>query len=226
MIRVLPLPLSLSLSLPFPLPLLLALAAPLAAQEALPAPPALVPVPEAPAPRTERVRIETGAGVIVLALEVERAPVTAANFLRMAREKRLDGTSFYRALKLTPDGRFGLVQGGFKGDPKRALPPIAHEPTVATGLSHVDGAISMARAAPGSAQGDFFLIVGGLPSLDARGDGAGDAAGYAVFGRVVEGMEVVKAILEAPVDPGAGEGSMKGQMIVKPVPILAVRVGG
>jgi peptidyl-prolyl cis-trans isomerase A (cyclophilin A) len=172
------------------------------------------------------VRIETAKGMIVLALEVERAPRTAANFLRLAREKRLDGTSFYRALKLAPDGSYGLVQGGFKGDPKRALPPIPHEPTTATGLSHVDGAISMARGAPGTAQGDFFLIVGGLPSLDAKADGAGDTAGYAVFGRVVEGMDVVKAILSAPTDPNAGDGAMKGQMIVAPVPIVAVRVGG
>jgi peptidyl-prolyl cis-trans isomerase A (cyclophilin A) len=208
------------------LPVFLALAAPVAAQEAPPpAPVAAAPV-AALAPRTERVRIETGMGAIVLALEVERAPKTAANFLRLAREKRLDGTSFYRALKLTPDGKYGLVQGGFKGDPKKALPPIPHEPTSVTGLSHIDGAISMARGAPGSAQGDFFLILGGLPSLDAQKEGPGDVAGYAVFGRVVEGMEVVKAILEAPVDPNAGEGSMKGQMIVKPVPIVAVRAGG
>jgi peptidyl-prolyl cis-trans isomerase A (cyclophilin A) len=78
----------------------------------------------------------------------------------------------------------------------------------------------MARAAPGSAQGDFFIIVGGLPALDAQAAGEGDIAGYAVFGRVVEGMEVVKAILAAPVDPDAGEGAMKGQMIAAPVPIL------
>lgn len=195
--------------------LLAAIAGPLAASEA-PAPPRA----QAPAPKTELVALETGEGTIHVAVEVERAPVTAANFLRYVREKRLDGASFYRALRLTPDGSYGLIQGGLKNDPKRVLPPIAHEPTSTTGLSHGDGAISMARAAPGTAQGDFFIIVGGLPALDAQSAGDGDTAGYAVFGRVVEGMEVVKAILAAPVDPAAGEGAMKGQMLAAPVRIV------
>lgn len=169
--------------------------------------------------------LETAQGSIRIAVEVERAPVTAANFLRYVREKRLDGASFYRALRLTPDGSHGLIQGGVRNDPKRVLPGIAHEPTSQTGLSHGDGAISMARAAPGTASGDFFIIVGGLPALDAQATGEGDVAGYAVFGRVVEGMEVVKAILAAPVDPNAGEGSMKGQMIAAPIRIgRAVRL--
>lgn len=169
--------------------------------------------------------IETALGPIGLAIETGRAPRTSANFLRYVREKRFDGTSFYRALRLAPDGSYGLVQGGIRADPKRALPPIPHEPTSQTGLSHVDGAISMARAAPGTAQGDFFLIIGGLPSLDAQPPGSGDSDGYAVFGRVTSGMEVVKAILSAPTDPDAGEGAMKGQMITAPVAIRAVRVG-
>ncbi len=179
-----------------------------------------MPAGEAPVPRTETVALETAQGTIRIAVEVERAPVTAANFLRYVREKRLDGASFYRALRLTPDGTYGLIQGGLKNDPKRVLPPIAHESTAKTGLSHVDGAISMARAAPGSAQGDFFIIIGGLPALDAQASGEGDIAGYAVFGRVIEGMEVAKAILAAPVDPDAGEGAMKGQMIAAPVRII------
>ncbi len=208
--------------------LLLSLAAPLAAQEApapQPAPATLPASAAAVAPRTETVALETAQGTIRIAVEVERAPVTAANFLRYVREKRLDGASFYRALKLTPDGGYGLIQGGLRNDPKRVLPPIAHEPTSKTGLSHGHGAISMARAAPGTASGDYFIIVGGLPALDAQATGEGDIAGYAVFGRVVEGMEVVKAILAAPVDPAAGEGSMKGQMLATPVRIgRAVRL--
>ncbi len=198
--------------------LLLALAAPAVAQDAAPAG-AAAPAAEAPAPRTETVVLETPLGAIRIAVEVERAPLTAANFLRYVREKRLDGASFYRALRLTPDGRYGLVQGGVKNEPRRVLAGIAHEPTSATGLSHVDGAISMARGAPGTASGDFFIIVGGLPALDAQLAGEGDTAGYAVFGRVVEGMDVVRAILDAPVDPNAGEGSMKGQMLATPVRI-------
>jgi peptidyl-prolyl cis-trans isomerase A (cyclophilin A) len=187
--------------------------------------PALAQEPEPPAPpppRTETVRLETPAGPILLAIEVERAPKTAANFLRYVREKRLDGTSFYRALKLTPDGSYGLIQFGLKGDPKRALPPIAHEPTSSTGLTHGPGALSMARAAPGTAQADMFIIIGGLPSLDANP--AERNEGYAVFGRVVEGMETVTAILNAPTDPNAGEGAMKGQMIAKPIPLTSARI--
>lgn len=208
--------------LPF---LVLLLVAGLAPARAESVPPAPAPA-ETPAPRTETVALETPLGTIRVAVEVDRAPVTAANFLRYVREKRLDGASFYRALKLTPDGSYGLIQGGIRNDPKRVLPPIAHEPTSKTGLSHTDGAISMARAAPGTASGDFFIIVGGLPALDAQATGEGDTVGYAVFGRVVEGMEVVKAILDAPVDPSAGEGAMKGQMLAAPVRIVrATRAG-
>jgi peptidyl-prolyl cis-trans isomerase A (cyclophilin A) len=186
-------------------------------------PPAALPA-EPPAPRTEDVALETPLGVIRLAIEVERAPVTAANFLRHVREKRLDGASFYRALKLREDGSYGLVQGGLRNDPRRVLPPIAHEPTTQTGLSHGDGAISMARGSPGSAQMDFFIILGGLPSLDANPNGPGDNQGYAVFGRVVEGMDVVRAILGSETDPDAGEGVMKGQMLKAPVAIRSARM--
>ena len=99
----------------------------------------------------------TSLGTIVVAVETERAPVTAANFLRYVDAKRFDGTTFYRAMKLGKDGEYGLIQGGVRGDPKRALPPIAHEPTSKTGLTHDEGAISMARTTPGTATGDFFI---------------------------------------------------------------------
>ena len=186
-------------------------------------PGAAVP-PPTPRPATVKVVVTTAQGGIVLELEKERAPVTTANFLRYVDQKRLDGIVFYRALKSAPDGSYGLIQGGIQNDPKRILPPIAHEPTSKTGLSHVDGAISMARAAPGSARAEFFIIVGGLTALDAQPAGTGDTAGYAVFGRVVEGMETVKAILMSPVSAG-GTGAMKGQMIAAPVKVLTVRRG-
>jgi peptidyl-prolyl cis-trans isomerase A (cyclophilin A) len=186
------------------------------------------PVPEAiPAPpperryETVRVTLTTALGPVVVELESERAPLTTANFLRYVDQRRLDGTAFYRALDL---GRgYGLVQGGSKNEPRRTLPPIAHEPTSRTGLSHTDGAISMARGAPGTARGDFFIVVGDLVSLDAQTGGSGDPDGFAVFGRVVEGMEVVRQIMAAPTDPNAGEGVMRGQMIAAPVRIESVR---
>jgi peptidyl-prolyl cis-trans isomerase A (cyclophilin A) len=192
----------------------LALAAPVVAQGA----PA--------APRTDLVVLETALGDISLAIESERAPVTAANFLRYVDERRLDGTVFYRAMRLTwGEQPNGLIQGGTQNDPERVLPPIAHEPTTETGLSHTPGAISMARYAPGSATGDFSIMVSDQPSLDAdpKGDTDDARAGFAVFGHVASGMEVVRQIFAAPTDPEKGEGWMKGQMLAEPVVILHAR---
>jgi peptidyl-prolyl cis-trans isomerase A (cyclophilin A) len=187
--------------------------------------------PPAP-PATVRVLLTTSAGPITLELEKARAPVTTANFLRYVDQKRFDGTSFYRALKFPSDTPLGLVQGGVRNAAKRVLPPIAHEPTTKTGLSHDNGAISMARGAPGTAAGDFFIILGGLPSLNADpaasvgnngGVAKGDTDGYAVFGHVVEGIENVVKVLDAPTSPTAGEGAMKGQMIEAPITIVSAR---
>ena len=187
---------------------------------------ALLLAAPAHAQQTTDIVLETELGAIVIALETERAPVTAANFLRYVDEKRLDGTVFYRAMRLDwGEQPNGLVQGGTQYDPKRILPPIAHEPTNVTGLRHSAGAISMARNAPGTATGDFSIMLSPQPGLDA--DPASEdpelRAGYAAFGRVVGGMEVVRAIFDAPVDPDAGEGWMKGQMLAKPVKILTAR---
>lgn len=177
----------------------------------------------APAPAPVRVLLVTGAGPVTLELDAARAPATTANFLKYVDQKRLDGTSFYRALKLTPAGDVGLVQGGVRGEAKRILPPVVHEPTSATALTHDDGAVSMARAAPDSAAGDFFITIGALTSLDADPARPGDNAGFAVFGRVVDGMDVVRAILAAPTSPAAGSGVMKGQMIAAPIRIENAR---
>ncbi|MGC3981541.1 MAG: peptidylprolyl isomerase [Steroidobacteraceae bacterium] len=174
-------------------------------------------------PATVNVAMQTSLGRIVLEIEKERAPITAGNFLRYVDQKRLDGIVFYRAAKLSENGEYGLVQGGLRGDPKRVLKPIAHEPTTKTGLSHVSGAISMARLAPGSATMDFFIVLGDLPAMDAQPSGQGDNLGYAVFGKVIEGMDVVRAVLEQPRSLTAGEGVMKGQMLEPTVKIQTVR---
>jgi peptidyl-prolyl cis-trans isomerase A (cyclophilin A) len=188
---------------------------------------ALLLVPAAAsAQATTNVVIETELGEIVVALETERAPVTAANFLRYADEKRFDGIVFYRVMKLDwGEQPNGLVQAGTQWDPERILPPIAHEPTDATGVKHVAGAISMARLEPGTATGDFSILVSPQPGLDAdpRAEDPELRAGYAAFGRVVEGMDVVRAIFAAPLDPEKGEGWMKGEMIAEPVKVLRVR---
>jgi peptidyl-prolyl cis-trans isomerase A (cyclophilin A) len=171
----------------------------------------------APALAQERVALDTSAGAIVIELDA-RAPVTSANFLRYVDEDRFDGVTFYRAMNLGAAG--GLIQGGPSGAADRVLPPIAHEPTSQTGLAHIDGAVSMARFDPGTATGDFFIIVGaGMSSLNAS---ASDP-GFAVFGRVVEGMDVVKAILASPRSATEGEGVMRGQMLEPRIEIRDAR---
>jgi peptidyl-prolyl cis-trans isomerase A (cyclophilin A) len=201
------------------------LTAPLAAQAV---PPPLIPATPAaaaPAPKwaTVKVVLQTAEGPITLELESARAPVTTANFLKYVDQKRLDGTSFYRATQVTKEPLFGLIQGGIKFDPKRILPSIKHEPTSATGLHHVDGTISMARNAPGTANGDFFIIVGDIPSMDADPKAPGDNVGFAAFGHVAEGMDIVRHIITEPTSPTAGVGAMRGQMLAAPVRILTAR---
>lgn len=191
--------------------LLLIVAAPVAAQEA----------PAAPKPATVRVLLTTELGPIVLELEKERAPITTANFVKYVNAKRFDGIGFYRAVTVAPG--FGLVQAGQR-DGAKLYPPIAHEPTSKTGLTHGDGTISMARAAPGSAVADWFIMIGASPAMDANPQASGDNLGFAAFGRVVEGMEIVRQIQAAPTDPNQGEGVMRGQMIARPVKILTARV--
>ncbi len=212
---------------------------PALAQEA----PTPAPTPT-PKPATQKVALDTSFGRIVLELETERAPITARNFLRYADQKRLDGIAFYRTVRVAD--KFGFIQFGVDNDPKRVLPPIKHEPTTQTGVKHVNGAISTARFAPGTARGEFTISVGDQPSLDAdptrpgtaRGEFTisvgdqpsldadptrpGDNLGYAAFGRVVEGMDVVWKILDAPTSPTAGEGVMKGQMLSPKIRILKV----
>lgn len=170
--------------------------------------------------------LETEMGDITIALETERAPITAGNFLRYVDEDRFDGTVFYRAMNLDREPRpNGLLQGGTQWDPERVLPGIEHEPTTLTGLSHTDGALSMAMGEPGTANGDFSIMLGDQSGLDAdpSSDNPTWQHGYAVFGYVVDGMDVVKAIHASPIDPDKGEGWMKGEMLADPVVILEAR---
>lgn len=187
------------------------------AQTVAPAPaPTSAPVPT---PATVRVALTTALGRIVLELEKGRAPITTANFLRYVDGRRLDGITFYRTVKVQPD--FGFIQFGVQNAPKRVLPPIRHEPTTLTGVHHTDGTISIARLAPGTAAGDFTISVGDQrPSLDADPSKPGDNLGYAAFGHVVEGMDVVKRILDQPVSVG---GYFKGEQIAQPVVVTTVR---
>lgn len=176
-----------------------------------------------PTPGIVRVRIETSMGNIVLGLDARRAPRTVANFLAYVDDGRFEGTGFYRSARRKSDPRFGFVQGGVAMDARRVLPSPPLEATDRTGILHKDGAISMAHGTnENGATGNFSIMVGDNPGLDARGQ----FRGYAAFGRVLAGMDVVKRILARPT--GGGRGPMRGQMIQpKPVTILrAVRLDG
>jgi len=168
-----------------------------------------------------RVKMHTPQGDIIVELYADKAPITVKNFLHYVDTHRLDGATFYRSS--TPPGEksfdYGILQGGLQNDPKKVFPPIAHESTAKTGLSHTDGTISMTRYAPGTATADFSICVGDQTYLDATPKDPG----FAAFGHVVEGMDVVKKLLAQPRDPNKGVGVMKGEMLAKPVPILTVR---
>lgn len=174
---------------------------------AQPAEPAAAPAP-APADDLVRVALDTPKGRIVIALDKGRAPVTVANFLAYVDSGKLDGESFYRAMSY---GDGGLIQGGITSDARKLAKPVAHEPASKTGLRHVAGTISMANIGPGTARSDFFILTTDIPAFDAS---------FAPFGRVIEGMDVVKAILAAPVSPTKGDGAMKGQMLEPAVRIV------
>jgi peptidyl-prolyl cis-trans isomerase A (cyclophilin A) len=167
------------------------------------------------------VAIDTTLGRIVVGLDKAHAPITTANFLHYVDTHRFDGQMFYRSMH-TPDGNGvdgGLIQGGVRTDARKLYAPIAHEPTSQTGLHNITGAISMANGGPGTTTADFFILLSDQPGLDANGPG-GDANGFAAFGRVIDGMDVVKKIGTSPVSATKGEGAMKGQMLDPVIKII------
>jgi peptidyl-prolyl cis-trans isomerase A (cyclophilin A) len=185
--------------------------------------PATAPQPQ-PQPAGKppvHVAIDTPQGRIVIELAVAQAPITTANFLRYVDRKLYDKATFFRASRAPGAVDYGLIQGGLQGI--GALPPIAHEPTSQTGLKHTDGAVSIARTAPGTATSDFFICIGDAPYLDANPAGTGDNLGFAAFGRVVQGMDVAKKILALPTPGKAINPVMKGQILDPPVPITSAR---
>jgi peptidyl-prolyl cis-trans isomerase A (cyclophilin A) len=164
-----------------------------------------------------RVLIRTEKGDIIIEIDAVRAPVTSANFLRYVDAGLYDGSTFHRTVTFanqpTDAVRIEVIQGG-QLPREKEFPPIVHETTAATGLRHVDGAISMARSKPGSAASSFFICVNDQPELDFGGKRNPDGQGFAAFGRVVEGMNVVKAIQLLPA---------QGQRLEPPVKIISVR---
>lgn len=158
--------------------------------------------------------IRTDLGDIKVEIYERQAPVTAANFLRYVDAGLFKGASFYRVVKLenqpNNEVKIEVIQGGLQfSKDKKSFPPITHETTDKTGLLHKDGTISMARLAPGSADSEFFICVGDQPELDFGGKRNPDGQGFAAFGRVVEGLDVVHKIQQQP-----DEGQMLKQRVM------------
>jgi len=171
------------------------------------------------------VRVQTSLGVIIVEPDLVRAPLTAGNFLQLIEAKAYDGNgSFYRSVAPTRDDNpvpINVIQGGIGRAPS-PLPPIAHESTATTGLRHVDGTISMARAAIGTASSEFFICIGDNPELDAGGKRVADGEGFAAFGRVISGMDVVRRIHALPTSVQGAGTAVAGQMLANPVGIIRV----
>jgi len=165
------------------------------------------------------VLIQTSAGDIVIEAYPEKAPITVSNFLRYVDEERFNTATFYRVVRTDnqPDNdtKIDVIQGGIGFvDSDLRLPPIVHETTRETGIHHVFGTVSMARAEPGTASSEFFICVREGPELDFNGKRNPDGQGFAAFGRVIRGMDVVSAIHKLPAD---------GQMLIAPVRITSMR---
>jgi peptidyl-prolyl cis-trans isomerase A (cyclophilin A) len=169
-------------------------------------------------PRNPQVVMRTPGGEIRVELYADRAPKTVASFLRYVDEGRYATASFYR-VHLSPaqvmKPASGFVQGGiWYGDTTKLLPPIPLESTKQTGLRHTDGTLSLARFdAPGSGRGEFSIVVGDQPQMDWHDDTPA-GQGYAAFGRVVEGMDLVRAIQALPA---------KDRLLRTPIPIRSIR---
>jgi len=176
------------------------------------------------------VDMKTSAGDIRLEIYTEAAPLTAVNFLKYVDGKHYDNTSvFYRTVRMDNQAqnniKIEVIQGGFFEEP--ANPPfemIAHETTQTTGILHLDGVISMARAEPGTASSEFFICINDQPELDFGGQRNPDGLGFATFGKVVEGMDVVRDIQAmATVQPeGENLEYTSGQMLIDRVEIYEV----
>ena len=174
-----------------------------------------------PSPALPRVVVVTEAGEFEVEIDTERAPVTAANFLKYVDAGLYDSGRFHRTVRTSPDNqpandvKIDVIQAGADAT-RRAefLPPIALERTSVTGLLHRDGVVSMARSGPDTARDEFFICVGDQPSLDFGGKRQADGQGFAAFGRVVRGMDVVKKIHASSAD---------GQRLAPSIRILRIR---
>ncbi len=175
-------------------------------------------IAEAQQSRLPVVVIQTSMGTITAEIDSVRAPISAANFLRYVDAGAYTGGLFHRAVRMDNQPRdsvkIEVIQAGARRDSTRArFPAIELERTSVTGLRHVDGTLSMARGGPNTATSDFFICVGPQPALDFAGNRNLDGQGFAAFGRVLTGMDVVRAIQQSPVN---------AQSLTPPVAITSV----
>jgi peptidyl-prolyl cis-trans isomerase A (cyclophilin A) len=164
-----------------------------------------------------RVLIKTELGDIEAEVDTIRAPNTAANFLRYVDLGFYKFGRFHRTVRADNQPadkvKIEVIQAGLDSLRVKDFPPIKLERTKLTGLRHKDGTLSMARDGPDTATSDFFLCIGDQPSLDFGGKRNPDGQGFAAFGRVVLGMDVVRKIQSAP---------SQGQKLLPPVAILSI----
>jgi len=151
------------------------------------------------------VLIQTELGDITVEIYEKEAPITAGNFLKYVDDGLFKNATFYRIVTMEnqPDNdiKIEVIQGGLGyTEGRKTLPPIEHETTEKTGIRHEDGFISMARLQPGTASSEFFICVGDQPDLDFGGKRNPDGQGFAAFGKVVGGMDVVRKIHRQPAE--------------------------
>ena len=164
-----------------------------------------------------RVVIETPLGSMEVEVDTVRAPMTGRNFLRYVDQSSYRGGRFHRTVRLDnqPETRVPIqvIQGGLDSGRAKDFPPIKLERTAETGLFHRDGTISMARDGPDTATSDFFICIGDQPELDFGGKRNSDRQGFAAFGRVVRGMDVVRQIQTA---------RAQGERLTPPIQIVDI----
>ncbi len=172
-----------------------------------------------------RVTMVTSFGDVQLELYTGMAPLSANNFLRYVDGGHYDGSTFYRTVRYANDNgkpKIEVIQGG-RGDAEAPFAAIAHETTEQTGILHTDGVISMARDGVGSATSEFFICIGDQPGLDFGAVRNPDLQGFAAFGRVVSGMDVIRRIHQSPSDAPTESAYVAGQIIEEPVLIESIR---
>lgn len=169
--------------------------------------------------QTVKVEMQTELGTIVAELYTDKAPITSKNFIKYIQNNQYDSAHFYRVVRMdnqpNNEVKIEVIQGGLGFSSKRPYPPIEHETTEQTGILHKDGTLSMARSRPGSASSEIFICINDQPELDFGGKRNPDGQGFAAFGQVIEGMEVVRKIQNMKSD---------GQRLLEIIKITSIKV--